>query len=92
MATHSSIFARRIHAKRSLVGYSPWDCKESDWTEQLTFSLLQLKENIDDLSGSPFRCQIWLWVLPLLQRKLRLSVVQGWTMQRQVVMMSATPC
>ena len=24
---------------RSLVGYSPWDCKESDTTERLTVSL-----------------------------------------------------
>ena len=24
------------HGQRSLVGYSPWDCKESDTTEQLT--------------------------------------------------------
>ena len=23
------------HGQRSLVGYSPWDCKESDTTEQL---------------------------------------------------------
>ena len=25
MATHSSILAWRIHAQRSLVGYSPWN-------------------------------------------------------------------
>ena len=24
------------HGQRSLVGYSPWDCKESDMTERLT--------------------------------------------------------
>ena len=35
MATHSSILAWRI-PQRSLVGYSPWGCKESDVTEQLT--------------------------------------------------------
>ena len=33
MATHSSILAWRIHGQRSLVGYSPWDCKELDMTE-----------------------------------------------------------
>ena len=27
MATHSSILA---HGQRSLVGYSPWGCRESD--------------------------------------------------------------
>ena len=39
MATHSSILAWRIPWKeRILVGYSPWDCKESDTTERLTLS------------------------------------------------------
>ena len=33
MATYSSILAWRFHGQRSLVGYSPWDCKESDMTE-----------------------------------------------------------
>ena len=36
MATHSSILAWKISwTERSLVGYSPWDRKESDTTEQL---------------------------------------------------------
>ena len=31
---HSSILAWKISwTERSLVGYSPWDCKESDMTE-----------------------------------------------------------
>ena len=29
MATYSSILAWRIHGQSSLVGYSPWSCKES---------------------------------------------------------------
>ena len=33
MATHSSILARKLHGQRSLVGYSPWGCKELDTTE-----------------------------------------------------------
>ena len=28
-----------FHGQRSLTGYSPWSCKESDTTEPLTFSL-----------------------------------------------------
>ena len=40
MATHSSILAWRILWMRSLVGYNPWGCKESDATEQGTLSLL----------------------------------------------------
>ena len=35
MATHSSILARRIPR----TGYSPWGCKESDTTNQLTLSM-----------------------------------------------------
>ena len=35
MATHYSCL-EKFHEKRSLVGYSPWDCKESDTTERLT--------------------------------------------------------
>ena len=29
---------RELHGQRSLVGYSPWSCKETDMTEQLTFT------------------------------------------------------
>ena len=35
MAPHSSTLAWKIHGWRSLVGYSPWGCKESDTTERL---------------------------------------------------------
>ena len=38
MATHSSMLAWRIHGQRSLAGYSPWGCKESDTTERLQFT------------------------------------------------------
>ena len=34
--TDSSILAWRIPGQRSLVGYSPRGCKESDMTEQLS--------------------------------------------------------
>ena len=37
MATHSSILAWRILFTESLVGYSPWGCKELDTTERLHF-------------------------------------------------------
>ena len=33
MTTHSSILAGESHGQRSLVGYSPWGCQESDLTE-----------------------------------------------------------
>ena len=38
MATHFSILAWRIPWTEEPVGYTPWDCKESERTEQLTFS------------------------------------------------------
>ena len=44
MATYSSILAWRFHGQRSLAGYSPWDCKESDMTEQPTLSLFAFRE------------------------------------------------
>ena len=31
-----------FHGQRSLAGYGPWGCKESDTTEQLTFSLFTI--------------------------------------------------
>ena len=37
MATHSSTLAGKPHGQRSLVGYSPWDHKESDTTEHIHF-------------------------------------------------------
>ena len=34
------LLPRKVHGWRSLVGYSPWGCKESDTTEQLHFLFL----------------------------------------------------
>ena len=31
----------KSHGRRSLVGYSPWGCKESGMTEQLHFASVQ---------------------------------------------------
>ena len=33
MAIHSSILAGESYGQRSLAGYSPWGCRESDTTE-----------------------------------------------------------
>ena len=40
MATCSTIFAWESHGQGSLVGYSPWGCKESDMTEQCSISVV----------------------------------------------------
>ena len=45
MATHSPVFLPgEFRGQRSLVGYSPWGCKESGKTEQLSLSLSWSKE------------------------------------------------
>ena len=36
----SSVLPGEPHGQRSLMGYSPWGCKESDTTEQLTHTHL----------------------------------------------------
>ena len=50
MATHPSTLAWEIHGQRSLVGYSPWDPKESDMTEQLPLLL-----SVSLLNSAPCR-------------------------------------
>ena len=37
MATHASTLTGKFHGQRSMVGYSPWGCKESDTTKRLHF-------------------------------------------------------
>ena len=45
MATTPVFLPGNSHGRRSLVGYSPWDQKESDTTEQLhLLAHLQIKE------------------------------------------------
>ena len=53
----------KFHGPGSLVGYSPWDSKELDMTERLTFSLkvarsVALVEQSPNLSDSPV---FYLW-------------------------------
>ena len=51
----------KFHGRRSLAGYSPWDCKELDTTEQLhflflsffLFPILQGDSLPAELSGKP---------------------------------------
>ena len=43
----------KFHGQRSLVGYSPWDRKESDTTEQLTHILTNTQTHILTGSFSP---------------------------------------
>ena len=54
MATYSNTLAWKISWQRSLVGYSPWSCEESDTTEwiHLHFSLSCFREG----KGNPLQC------------------------------------
>ena len=47
MATNSVLVPGKSHGRRRLVGYSPWDCKESDTTERLYFSLLTVPGHLE---------------------------------------------
>ena len=45
MATQTPVFLPgKFHEQISLAGYSPWSCKESDTTEQLTHTHLFYNE------------------------------------------------
>ena len=59
MATHSSTLAWK-----SLVGYSPWGCKQSDMTEQLhfhTLNRLQCSVNSRDLLHCNLHLIVGVW-------------------------------
>ena len=51
MATHSSILAWKSNGQRSLAGYSPWSCKESDTTERLNMHKCQETGVLGDFWG-----------------------------------------
>ena len=43
LVTYSSILAGKSHGWRSLAGYSQWSHRESNTTEQLTFTLFVIR-------------------------------------------------
>ena len=59
MTTYSSILAAKSHEQRRLVGYSPWDHRESDKTE-LTQRAHKLNEIFNGTKLSPYliNCRI----------------------------------
>ena len=48
---HPVFFPGELHGQRSLVGYSPWGCKELDMTEQLTLIILRPYEADTNLTA-----------------------------------------
>ena len=61
MATHSSVLAWEIHGQRSLVGYSPWGCKESDTTR------IDLANTLTLINYSPFPTRVASLVAQLVK-------------------------
>ena len=47
MATNSSILAGKIPWSRSLEGYSPWGCKESDMTEASIRGTVRVEKEVN---------------------------------------------
>ena len=62
MATTSIFLHGEFHGQRSLVGYSPWGCKESDRTERQTLShfhfLINILANCNDHSETEHRGRV----------------------------------
>ena len=71
MATTPALLPRKSHEQRSLVGYGPWGCEESDTTERLHFhlSLSRIGEGNGNHSSilawgvpgteEPVGCRLW---------------------------------
>ena len=61
------------HGQRSLAGYSPLGCKESDRTEQLTLTVYQFS-SVQSLS------HVWLFVTPwTVAHQASLSITNSWS-------------
>ena len=70
MATHSTIPAWEIPRTEVLEGYNPWVHKESDMTEQLTFSLFTFTISlVHVLMFSPFVQPNENWLLSIAHAK-----------------------
>ena len=63
----------KSHGQRSLVGYSPWGCKELDMTQWLNNSN---KNSMDDGQYIFKKCNIFCWYFQALPMKF---VVKLWT-------------
>ena len=53
MATHSIFLAGKFRGQRSLVGYSPWGCKELDMIEWLSMHLSYTEKDINIVKQFP---------------------------------------
>ena len=90
MGTHSSNFSGEFQGQRILGRYSPWSCKQSDTTEQLTYNNILVLDLLWSLNvSSASWCIMWYvtsyvfrdsyllrWKTQLVL--LLLSVFKGW--------------
>ena len=60
MAPTPVFLSGESHGRRSLVGYSPWDHKESDTAEQLHVCVHQLKYGITEAQHKSVTVKNWL--------------------------------
>ena len=63
-----------FHGQRSLVGYSPWGCKESDTTEQLTQTALTIRAFVSKVLSLLFHT-LSSFVLAFLPRSKHLIIL-----------------
>ena len=69
---HSSILAWKPHGRRSPVGCSPWDRKESGMTEQLS---------VHQFSSVQSLSHVWLFATPWTAgRQASLSITNSWNL------------
>ena len=74
MATHSSILAWKISWRKSLVGYSPWGCKESDTTEPLFIFFISFQCSVQLLG------RVQLFMIPWTAHQASLSITNSWSL------------
>ena len=61
------LLPQEVDGQKSLVGYSPWSCKESHTTEQLT---LTTEKNLTPYWIYSFRCALSCWLCTFCKRML----------------------
>ena len=103
MATHSSILSREFHGQMSLVGYSPWGCKESDTTEWLTHMQWKRQSLTTEPTGNSTKIfkslavvqslsRVWLFVTPwTAARQVSLSITNSRSLLKLMSVESVMP-
>ena len=84
MATTPVTLPGKSDARRSLVGYSPWGCKESDTTERLHFHFSLTHSHIFQvkhpwMQTANYSCQVRYWKGEMRKKRSR----RGWRESRR---------